>query len=267
MFIPTIGKNFLISKTYSVKGFYNQNKKEYQQFTMNILPKNYTKLPLLFQYFTNPNAKLFNFGLIVTILFYSVSVLAIPEINPGISVLDESNNLTKSSVNYIQKSLEKVKEIKQIEVIFVSVRSIPYGQNPQEFAQELFQKWNLNENNVIVVLVNKLAKAGIYYGSQVTVLSDEIVKSICEETYTNKAKEEQYSSAALDVSNRLVSLLLEKGDIASASSFKLSSNSSNFKSAKKTEESRSKYIAIIAILLIIAFVVPMIQFFYYVKDE
>jgi len=116
------------------------------------------------------------------------------------------------------------------------------------------------------VLVNKLAKAGISYGNQITTLPDEIVKSICEETYTYKAKDEQYSSAALDVNNRLVSILLEKGDIG-APSFKLSSTSSNFKTAKKTEESRSKYIAIIAILLIIAFVVPMIQFFYYVKDE
>jgi len=118
----------------------------------------------------------------------------------------------------------------------------------------------------VVVLVNKLSKAGIFYGNQVKTLTDEVVQSICNETYTLKAKDEQYSSAALDVNNRLVSLLLGKGDPGSPS-INRSNNSSNFKSAKKTEESRSKYIAIISILLIIAFVVPMVQFFYYVKDE
>jgi len=195
---------------------------------MSFLVKDYPTLPN----FENYKVNIVGFGLLASILFNSFSAIAVPDINPGLSVLDESNNLTKSSINYIQQSLQKVKETKQIEVYFVSVRNLPYGQDPQGFAQELFQKWNLNENNVVVVLVNKLAKAGIYYGNQVTALSEDVVKSICEETYTFKAKDEQYSSAALDVNNRLVSLLLDKGDIG-APSFKLSNSSSNFKSAKK----------------------------------
>lgn len=74
------------------------------------------------------------------------------------------------------------------------------------------------------------------------------------------------SSAAIDVSNRLVSILTNKGD-PGAPSLNRSNDASNFKSAKVTEERRSKYVAIIIILLVIAFVVPMVQFFYYVKDE
>ena len=92
------------------------------------------------------------------------------------------------------------------------------------------------------------------------------VKSIGEETFSFKAKEEQYSSAAIDVSNRLVSILTNKGD-PGPPTLNRTNDSSNFKSAKVTEERRSKYVAIIIILLVIAFVVPMVQFFYYVKDE
>jgi len=208
MFIPTFRKNFLDCEMFTAQTLSHRGKGNFRQFTMNIISKDSSKIPVALQRIKNPTAKLINFGLVLPVLLHSISALAIPDANPGVFVLDESNNLTKSSINYIQRSLEKVKETKQIEVVFVSVRSLPYGQNPQEFAQELFQKWNLGENNVLVVLVNKLAKAGIYSGNQITVLSDEIVKSICEETYTNKAKDEQYSSAALDVSNRLVSLLL-----------------------------------------------------------
>mmetsp|Transcript_6216 Transcript_6216/g.15888 ORF Transcript_6216/g.15888 Transcript_6216/m.15888 type:complete len:293 (-) Transcript_6216:632-1510(-) len=186
---------------------------------------------------------------------------------PSSRVVDESKSLTNSSVNYIEKSLSKLKEINGGEVYFVSIRSLPYEKTAQEYAQELFQKWNLGEKDVVVVLANKIAKAGIYFGTEVKTLSETTAKSIGEETYPFNAREEQYGSAAIDVNNRLVSILSNKGDPGPPSVNQTNSNSSNFKSAKKTEEQRSKYIAIIVILLVIAFVVPMVQFFWYVKDE
>mmetsp|Transcript_37585 Transcript_37585/g.94242 ORF Transcript_37585/g.94242 Transcript_37585/m.94242 type:complete len:263 (+) Transcript_37585:1219-2007(+) len=185
---------------------------------------------------------------------------------PLSKVTDESGSLTNASINYIEKSLSKLKEVNAGEVYFVSIRSLPYEKNPQEYAQELFQKWNLGEKDVVVVLANKIAKAGIYFGSEVKTLSPSTAKSIGEETYPFNAREEQYGSAAIDVNNRLISILSNKGD-PGPPSVNRNDNSSNFKSAKKTEEQRSKYIAIIVILLVIAFVVPMVQFFWYVKDE
>jgi len=115
------------------------------------------------------------------------------------------------------------------------------------------------------LLVNKLSKIGVYHGDKVTELTDKMVDFISDEIYAPKAKNEQYTSAALDVTNKLTSVFL-KNDLSTYKSSD-SNQSNNFKSAKKTEESRSKYIAIIAVLLVIAFVVPMVQFFYYVKDE
>lgn len=189
-----------------------------------------------------------------------------PEEKPQEKVIDDSGVLTKSSISYIEKSIAKLKETYQGEVFFVSIRNLPYEKDVQEYAAELFKKWNLGENDILVLLANKIAKGGIFYGNQVNILSGSIVKSIGEETYPFKAKEEQYSSAAIDVSNRLISILSNKGD-PGPPKINLVNSESNFKSAKNTEEQRSKYIAIIVILLIIAFVVPMFQFFFYVKDE
>jgi len=185
---------------------------------------------------------------------------------PISSVTDESGALTKSSISYIEKSISKLKESTQGDVFFVVVRNLPFEKTAQEYAQELFQKWNLGEKDVVVVLAGKIAKGGIFFGNQVSTLSEKTAQSIGEETYPFKAKEEQYSSAALDVSNRLISILSNKGD-PGPPVINRGDSSSNFKSAKNTEEQRSKYIAIIVILLIIAFVVPMFQFFFYVKDE
>jgi len=146
------------------------------------------------------------------------------------------------------------------------LRTLPYGEDASEFAKNLFSKWELKENEVVVVLVNKIAKGSLFAGSQVKGLNDSTIKSIGEETFSFKAKDEQYSSAAIDVSNRLASILTNKGD-PGPPSLSRGNDTSNFKSAKVTEEKRSKYVAIIIILLVIAFVVPMVQFFYYVKDE
>mmetsp|Transcript_28598 Transcript_28598/g.68319 ORF Transcript_28598/g.68319 Transcript_28598/m.68319 type:complete len:265 (-) Transcript_28598:596-1390(-) len=192
--------------------------------------------------------------------------LAIPDNKPELKIVDESGNLTKSSISYIEKNLQKVKDLNGNQVYFVSIRSLPFEQSAFGYAKEIFEKWNLTQKDVVVVLVNKIAKAGIYYGGEVQVLTPDTTLSIGEETYTFKAKEEQYSSAAIDVSNRLVSILSNKGDPGPPIS-NLEDNSSKFKSAKATEQKRSKYVAIIIVLLIIAFVVPMVQFFYYVKDE
>jgi uncharacterized membrane protein YgcG len=260
--------NFCFSTGSRYKIFETSSKKNL------ILKKNQIKKGITFKCSTknqNQNFKQ-NLKILVPLLIGANLLLnpiktnALPDQKPENKVIDESGVLTKSSISYIEKSVSKIKETKQEDVFFVLVRNLPFETTPQEYAQELFKKWNLGEKDVVVVLATKIAKGGIFYGNDIKTLSESIVKSIGEETYSFKAKEEQYSSAALDVSNRLVSILTDKGD-PGAPVINRGNNSSNFKSAKNTEEQRSKYIAIIVILLVIAFVVPMFQFFYYVKDE
>mmetsp|Transcript_73526 Transcript_73526/g.107912 ORF Transcript_73526/g.107912 Transcript_73526/m.107912 type:complete len:253 (-) Transcript_73526:284-1042(-) len=191
---------------------------------------------------------------------------ALSENKPDFSIVDDSGVLTKSSISFLEKNVQKIFDISGTRLYVISLRSLPYGEDILEYTKNLFSKWQLKENEVLVVLVNKIAKGSIFAGSEVKGLTESIIKSIGEETFSYKAKDEQYSSAAIDVSNRLVSILTNKGDIGPPS-LNRSNESSNFKSAKVTEERRSKYVAIIIILLVIAFVVPMVQFFYYVKDE
>ena len=191
---------------------------------------------------------------------------ALPETKPEVTIVDDSGALTKSSISFLEKNSQKIFETNGTKLYVVSLRTLPYGEDASEFAKNLFSKWELKENEVVVVLVNKIAKGSLFAGSGVKGLNDSTIKSIGEETFSFKAKDEQYSSAAIDVSNRLASILTNKGD-PGPPSLSRANDTSNFKSAKVTEEKRSKYVAIIIILLVIAFVVPMVQFFYYVKDE
>jgi uncharacterized membrane protein YgcG len=193
-------------------------------------------------------------------------VNALPEVKPEKLIIDDSGILTKSSLSFLEKNSQKVLEVSGSKLYIVSIRTLPYGEDPSEFTKNLFSKWELKSNDVLVVLVNKIAKGTVYTGSDIKGLNETVIKSIGEETFSFKAKEEQYSSAAIDVSNRIVSILTNKGDPGPPSINRVN-DSSNFKSAKVTEERRSKNVAIIIILLVIAFEVPMVQFFYYVKDE
>lgn len=191
---------------------------------------------------------------------------ALTEIRPDALITDDSGVLTKSSLSFLEKNNQKAFEVSGVKIYIVSLRTLPFGEDVSEFTKNLFSKWQLKENEVLVVLVNKIARGSVCTGSDVKGLTESIKKSIGEETFAFKAKDEQYSSAAIDVSNRVVSILTNKGD-PGAPSLNRANDISNFKSAKVTEERRSKYVAIIIILLVIAFVVPMVQFFYYVKDE
>jgi len=191
---------------------------------------------------------------------------SLPEVKPDVNIVDESGVLTKSSLSFLEKNNQKILDVSGTKLYIVSLRTLPYGEDTAEFTKNLFSQWNLGDKDVLVVLVNKIAKGFVYAGSEVKELNQATIKSIGEETFPFKAREEQYSAAAIDVSNRLVSILTKKGDPGPPSMNRVN-DSSNFKSAKVTEEKRSKYVAIIIILLVIAFVVPMVQFFYYVKDE
>jgi uncharacterized membrane protein YgcG len=139
-------------------------------------------------------------------------VNALPEVKPEKLIIDDSGILTKSSLSFLEKNSQKVLEVSGSKLYIVSIRTLPYGEDPSEFTKNLFSKWELKSNDVLVVLVNKIAKGTVYTGSDIKGLNETVIKSIGEETFSFKAKEEQYSSAAIDVSNRIVSILTNKGD-------------------------------------------------------
>ena len=225
--------------------------------------QNKTKMNL----FNNLNTNKILKGIVSSTILLSPFVsYALPDTKPSTPIVDDSGVLTKSSISFLEKNSQKTLETSGSNLYILSLRTLPYGEDIEQFTKDLFSKWGLENNDVLVVLVNKIAKGSVYSGSDVKGLTETIKKSIGDETFAFKARDEQYSSAAIDVSNRLASILTNKGDPGTPS-LNRTNDSSNFKSAKVTEERRSKYVAIIIILLVIAFVVPMVQFFYYVKDE
>lgn len=131
-----------------------------------------------------------------------------PETAPSTYFYDESNLVNKSSSSLFTKALSKIKERTGFNVKVALVRSIPYGSSPQEYAEQLFRDWNLGGKDVVIVAGVKIARAGLAAGEDAAkYIPSSVAESICNETYAFKAGDEAYSSAILDVSNRLVPLL------------------------------------------------------------
>lgn len=116
---------------------------------------------------------------------------ALTEIRPDNLITDESGVLTKSSLSFLEKNNQKAFEVSGSKIYIVSLRTLPYGEDASEFTKNLFSKWELKENEVLVVLVNKIARGSVYAGSEVKGLTETIKKSIGEETFAFKAKDEQ----------------------------------------------------------------------------
>ena len=83
-------------------------------------------------------------------------VNALPEVKPEKLIIDDSGILTKSSLSFLEKNSQKVLEVSGSKLYIVSIRTLPYGEDPSEFTKNLFSKWELKSNDVLVVLVNKI---------------------------------------------------------------------------------------------------------------
>ena len=77
------------------------------------------------------------------ILLTPLLVNALPEVKPENPIIDDSGVLTKSSVSFLEKNSQKVLEVSGSKLYIVSIRTLPYGEDPSEFTKNLFSKWEL----------------------------------------------------------------------------------------------------------------------------
>ena len=207
-------------------------------------------------------------GILASLLLLSTSVHAeIPNTAPSTSLYDEAEVIQKGNEELFSTAATAIESSTGIRVKFVMAKTVPYGETPTEYANELFHEWKLDENDVLLVASPKLARAGLAAGSNAAqTLTPTIIESICNETYSLKAGDERYGAAILDVSNRLIPILNGKQDPGPPD---LSTKEvvQNFKTKQQTSQGRNKYVVVVGGILVIAFVAPMVQTFWYIKND
>eukprot|EP00186_Timspurckia_oligopyrenoides_P002842 CAMPEP_0182446256 /NCGR_PEP_ID=MMETSP1172-20130603/4094_1 /TAXON_ID=708627 /ORGANISM="Timspurckia oligopyrenoides, Strain CCMP3278" /LENGTH=257 /DNA_ID=CAMNT_0024642161 /DNA_START=67 /DNA_END=837 /DNA_ORIENTATION=- len=165
----------------------------------------------------------------------------VPSTTPSSAFFDDAGVVQKGSAQLAEKALASLKQNTGIDVHFVVTRYFPYGEDPFEYAKELYDTWGLGEKDLVIVGGTKIARAGLYGGSEVNkLLSSDVMRSIGDETFPFKARGEKYSGAVLDVNNRLLPILYGKED-PGPPVIERESAESTFKSKEETSKSRFKY--------------------------
>lgn len=197
----------------------------------------------------------------------STCLAEVPTTAPAGAIFDEASLVPKSSASLFSKAAANILRSERINVRFAMVRSLPYGETPDEYAAELAGEWGLGESDVLFVASPKLARAGVFVGGKAGErLSAEIAQSVANETFAVMAGVERYGAAVLDVSNRLIPVLAGEKD-PGPPDLQAREVVQSYKTKGETRKEKSKYVTVVVVILVIAVVAPLLQTYWYVRDD
>jgi uncharacterized protein len=182
-------------------------------------------------------------------------------------IIDQADVISLSNEGKISSELKRLAQESGNETRLVVIRRLNFGETIDSFADELFSQWYPTpeeQANQTLLAIDTLTNAtAIRRGAEVkTLINDEIANSILQETLAvplrNGAK---YNQAALDAINRITALLSGQPDPGPPQVEEINIDST-FTKAEDTDDIGSTIWVIV--LLIVATVIPMVTYFWYV---
>lgn len=199
---------------------------------------------------------------------YATGVYDLPVINAGedVWIYDDAQAISRSTEGKITSMLQDLAKNTGNEVRMVVINRLDYGQTIDSLATELFQTWYPTpqeaQNQTLVVVDTLSNKGAIASGEGLTaLLTPDISESVVKETLPYSLKDLQYNQALISTGERLVAVLSGQDD-PGAPKIEEMKIEGTFTTAEETDD-RSATIWTI-VLLILATVIPMVTYFWYV---
>lgn len=204
----------------------------------------------------------------------AIAVFQLPPLSAGSStwLVDDANIISRLSEGKITSQLSNLATTTGTEVRLVTIHHFDYGETVQTFADKLFDRWyptaTDQANQVLLVLDEVTKTVGIRVGQQAaTVLPPDLATSVAQQTVLVPLLQgDKYNQALLDASDRLVAVLSGQPDPGAPvfdETFD-SQSESTFASAETTAENRGNNAVLLIVLLVLATVIPMATYFWYV---
>jgi uncharacterized protein len=157
-------------------------------------------------------------------------------------------------------------------VRLVTIHHFDYGETVQTFTDKLFDRWYPTPadqaNQTLIVLDEVTKTVGIRVGEATAAqLDSATATSVAQETVLVPLLQgDKYNQALLDASDRLVAVLSGQPDPGPPVFDEAFDNQSEstFASAETTEENRGNNAVLLIVLLVLATVIPMATYFWYV---
>ncbi len=199
----------------------------------------------------------------------ATGVYDLPNLSAGTStwVVDQADVISLANEGKLSNALKKLAQQTGNEVKMVAIRRLDYGETIDTFTDKLFAKWfptpEEQANQTLLVIDTLTNNSAIRTGEAVKkIVTDEIAESVASETVQVPLREgSKYNQAFLDASDRLVAVLSGQPD-PGPPVVKEVNIEGTFTTAEETND-RSATIWVIG-FLIVATIIPMVTYFWYV---
>ncbi|TVP60385.1 MAG: YgcG family protein [Nodularia sp. (in: Bacteria)] len=197
----------------------------------------------------------------------ATGVYQIPNLTASDWVLDQSDIISRVNEGKISSTFEELAKKTGNEVRFVTIRRLDYGETPESFTQELFEKWfptpAAQANQTLLVLDTVTNGTAIVTGEEVKpLLTDSIAESVVSETMGIPIRDgNKYNQAFVDASDRLLAVLSGEADPGPPTVIDTVQVKGTFTKAEDVDQGNAT--AWVVGLLIAATVIPMATYFVY----
>ncbi|MEA5465124.1 photosystem II repair protein Psb32 [Leptothoe sp. PORK10 BA2] len=186
-------------------------------------------------------------------------------------VLDGAQRITRLNESNLNKDLQKLSDQTGQDVRYVTIHRLDYGETAQSFADQLFTRWfptpDVGANQTVVVLDDVTNTIGLASGEETSaLLTAEIAESLTQETMKAPLlKNNSYNQAFGDATVRLASVLAGEADPGPPIIEETINVEGTFATAEETEEHRTISTWVVVVLLILATVIPMATYYWYIS--
>ncbi|GMY21423.1 UPF0603 protein At1g54780, chloroplastic [Fagus crenata] len=186
-------------------------------------------------------------------------------------VVDDAGVLSRVTRSDLKSLLSDLESRKNFHINFVTVRKLTSKADAFEYADQVLERWypSVEDGNDkgIVVLVTSQKEGAVTGGPAfVQAVGESILDATVSENLPVLATEEKYNEAVYSSAKRLVAAIDGLPD-PGGPKFNENKRESNFKTKEETEEKRGQFALVVGGLLVIAFVVPMAQYYAYVSRK
>lgn len=186
-------------------------------------------------------------------------------------VVDDAGVLSRVTKSDLKRLLSDLESRKGYHINVVTVRKLTSKADAFEYADQVLERWyptvEEGNNKGIIVLVTSQKEGAITGGPEfIQAVGDSVLDSTVSENLPVLAVEEKYNEALFSAAKRLVAAIDGLPDPGGPTA-KDNKRESNFKTREETEEKRGQFSLVVGGLLVIAFVVPMAQYYAYVSKK
>ena len=183
-------------------------------------------------------------------------------------VIDQANEISLATQNKLSGQFKELAKATGQEIRMVAIRRLDYGETINSFADEVFSAWypdaEAQANQTLLVMDTLTNTTAIRRGSAAAeIVSAEVANSVVKDTVGfNLRKGNKYNQALLDAGDRLTTVLSGEEDPGPPAMEEEIQVEGTFTKAEDTDAGFAWTWVII--LLVVATVVPMVTYFWYV---